>query len=65
MAAPGCAVHRIGAAVIVMPARSGSRDPDQRRSHGRLDVNGVVREALTTAGMELQAHRVSVAMDPQ
>ncbi len=33
--------------------------------HGRawLDVNGLIREALTTADIELRSHRVSVSMD--
>jgi signal transduction histidine kinase len=45
---------------------SGIRSMYRKDSHGRawLDVNGLVREALTTTGIELQAHRISVSMEP-
>jgi signal transduction histidine kinase len=52
--------HRAGAVI------SGIRSMYRKDSHGRtwLDVDGLVREALTTTGIELQAHRVSVSMEP-
>ena len=45
---------------------SGIRSMYRKDSHGRawLDVNGLVREALTATEIELRTHRVSVSMEP-
>ena len=52
--------HRASAVI------SGIRSMYGKDSHGRawLDVNGLVREALTTTEIELRTHRVSVSMEP-
>ena len=45
----------------------GIRSMYRKDSHGRawLDVNGLVREALSATEIELLAHRVSVSMEPR
>ena len=45
---------------------SGIRSMYRKDNHGRawLDVNGLVREALTSTEIELRTHRVSVSMQP-
>jgi signal transduction histidine kinase len=63
LAALDCVVddsHRASAVI------GGIRSMYRKDSHGRgwLDVNGLVREALTTTEIELRAHRVSVSMEP-
>jgi signal transduction histidine kinase len=52
--------HRASAVI------SGIRSMYRKDSHGRawLDVNGLVRDAVTTAEIELLAHRVSVSIEP-
>ncbi len=52
--------HRASAVI------SGIRSMFPKDGHGRawLDVNGLVREALTTTEIELLAHRVSVSVEP-
>ena len=52
--------HRASAVI------GGIRSMYRKDSHGRtwLDVNGLVREALTTTEIELLTHRVSVSMEP-
>jgi signal transduction histidine kinase len=51
--------HRASAVI------GGIRSMYRKDSHGRawLDVNGLVREALATAEIELRTHRVSVSME--
>jgi signal transduction histidine kinase len=51
--------HRASAVI------GGIRSMYRKGSHGRawLDVNGLVREALTTAQIELRTHRVSVSVE--
>ena len=52
--------HRASAVI------NGIRSMYRKDSHGRvwLDVNGLVREALTTTEIELLTHHVSVSMEP-
>jgi len=53
--------HRANAVIV------GIRSMYRKDSHGRvwLDINDLVREALTTAEIELRTHHVSISMESQ